>query len=995
MFLGTRVRKLVVAGLLGLGISVAGALARAEGAAEKPATNSAKKHWAYQKPVDPPVPSVKDAGWVKNPVDAFILAKLEEKGLKPAPPADKRTLIRRAYFDLIGMPPTPQDVDTFEADHSPEAFAKVVDKLLADPRYGERWGRYWLDVARYADTKGYVFQEERRYPYAYTYRDYVIRAFNEDLPYDRFLTEQIAADLLPLGDDKRPLAAMGFLTLGRRFLNAKPDIIDDRLDVICRGTMGVTIGCARCHDHKFDPIPIKDYYSLYAIFNNSNEPKDPPLIGEAVHDAAYEAFEKELKKREGELDKFLHDKHAELTTALRTPKQIADYLIAAQFQKPADERDSGKSDLSRFVVGRWKRHLEQAGQKHDTVFAAWRAYAEIPEAEFAQKAPGVIEQFGQGEGKKAIHPLVLKAFAEAPPASMREVAERYGKLLAEFDMPEPLADADQEALRQVLRGNDAPANVQVADIDKVYKRDVRDHVTGLKRKIDELKATNPAAPPRAMALEDAKNIEPQRVFLRGSQGNPGEEVKPHFLTALAGPEPAPFTHGSGRLEFAQSIASKDNPLTARVMVNRVWLHHFGFGIVRTPSDFGTRSDPPTHPELLDHLAMQFMADGWSVKKLHRAMMLTSVYQQSSEVGADAAQRDPQNLLLSHMNRRRLDFEAVRDSLIAVTGNMDTTMGGKSVDITTEPYTRRRTIYAFIDRQNLPGLFRNFDFASPDATSPQRFSTTVPQQSLFMMNSPFAIQETRALLDRNEIKAEPDPAKRIAQLYRILYNRNPSEDETALGTAFIAAEETSGRDVVAWQYGYGEFDESAHRTKQFTALAHFTGGAWQGGPKQPDPKTGWATLNAGGGHPGDDAQHAAIRRWTAPTDATVRISGTIAHPESRGDGVRARIVSSRSGELATLVAFHGESQSVLENVEVKKGDTIDFIVDCRESPEFDSFTWAPTIHVTNAPAIAGNDGPQEWNAATDFGGPAKTQSALSPWEKYAQVLLESNEFVFVD
>jgi hypothetical protein len=995
MVLGTRVRKLVVAGLLGLGISVAGALARAEAAPDKPATNSAKKHWAYQKPVEPPVPSVKDAGWVKNPVDGFILAKLEEKGLKPAPPADKRTLIRRAHFDLIGVPPTPQDVDAFEADKSPEAFAKVVDKLLADPRYGERWGRYWLDVARYADTKGYVFQEERRYPYAYTYRDYVIRAFNEDLPYDRFLTEQIAADLLPLGDDKRPLAAMGFLTLGRRFLNAKPDIIDDRLDVICRGTMGVTIGCARCHDHKFDPIPIKDYYSLYAIFNNSNEPKDPPLIGEAVHDAAYEAFDKELKKREGELDKFLHDKHVELTTALRTPKQIADYLIAAQFQKPTDERDSGKSDLSRFVVGRWKRHLEQAGQKHDMVFAAWRAYAEIPEAEFAQKASAVVEQFGEGEGKKAIHPLVLKAFAENPPASMREVAERYGKLLAEFDKPEPLADADQEALRQVLRGNDAPANVQVADIDKVYKHDVRDQVTGFKRKIEELKATNPAAPPRAMALEDAKNIESQRVFLRGNQGNPGEEVKPHFLTALAGPEPAPFAHGSGRLEFAQSIASKDNPLTARVMVNRVWLHHFGFGIVRTPSDFGTRSDPPTHPELLDHLAVQFMADGWSVKKLHRAMMLTSVYQQSSEVGADAAQRDPQNLLLSHMNRRRLDFEAVRDSLIAVTGNMDTTMGGKSVDITTEPYTRRRTIYAFIDRQNLPGLFRNFDFASPDATSPQRFSTTVPQQSLFMMNSPFAIQETRALLDRNEIKAEPDPAKRIAQLYRILYNRNPSEDEAALGTAFIAAEETSGRDVVAWQYGYGEFDESAHRTKQFTPLAHFTGGAWQGGPKQPDPKTGWATLNAAGGHPGNDAQHAAIRRWTAPTDATVRISGTIAHPESRGDGVRARIISSRSGELATLMAFHGESQSVLENVEVKKGDTIDFIVDCRESSEFDSFTWAPTIHVTNAPAIAGNDGPQEWNAATDFGGPTKTQSALSPWEKYAQVLLESNEFVFVD
>ncbi|MDB5173917.1 MAG: Protein of unknown function (DUF1553)/Protein of unknown function (DUF1549)/Planctomycete, partial [Phycisphaerales bacterium] len=314
---------------------------------------------------------------------------------------------------------------------------------------------------------------------------------------------------------------------------------------------------------------------------------------------------------------------------------------------------------------------------------------------------------------------------------------------------------------------------------------------------------------------------------------------------------------------------------------------------------------------------------------------------------------------------------------------------------TEPFTQRRTIYAFIDRQNLPGLFRNFDFASPDATSPQRFSTTVPQQALFMMNSPFAIQEVKALLERGEIQPEQDPAKRITQLYRILYNRNPSADEITLGTAFIAAEDAGGHDAVAWQNGFGEYDESAHRTKQFTPLAHFTGGAWQGGPKLPDSKTGWVTLSAAGGHPGNDPQHAAIRRWTAPADLAVRISGTLTHPDSRGDGVRARIVSSRSGELASLVAFHGDAQSTLENIEVKKGDTIDFIVDCRESPEFDSFTWSPVIRVTGSPAIAGNDGPKEWNAATDFGGPEKSSRALGPWEKYVQVLLESNEFVFVD
>src|SRR5579864_7089890 len=240
---------------------------------------TSQKFWAFTPPKDSVVPAVKNSSWVKSPIDAFVLDALEAKGLTPAPPAGKRELIRRATFDLTGLPPKPEEVQAFLIDHEPDAFAHVVDLLLASPRYGERWGRHWLDVARYADTKGYVFQEERRYPFAFTYRDWVIRSLNEDLPYDQFLIQQIAADRLPLGEDKRPLAAMGFLTLGRRFLNRQPDIIDDRIDVLCRGTMGLTVACARCHDHKFDPIPTKDYYSLYGVFASSIEPKDPPLIG--------------------------------------------------------------------------------------------------------------------------------------------------------------------------------------------------------------------------------------------------------------------------------------------------------------------------------------------------------------------------------------------------------------------------------------------------------------------------------------------------------------------------------------------------------------------------------------------------------------------------------------------------------------------------------------------------------------------------------------------
>ncbi len=711
---------------------------------------------------------------MKSPIDAFILSRLEDKGLKPAPPADRRTLIRRATFDLIGLPPTPEEVDAFGNDPAPDAFAKVVDRLLNDPRYGERWARHWLDVARYADTKGYVFMEERRYPYAYTYRDYVIRSLNEDKPYDRFLIEQIAADLLPLGDDKRPLAAMGFLTLGRRFLNHIPDIIDDRLDVVCRGTMAVTIGCARCHNHKFDPIPTKDYYSLYAIFNNSPDMKDPPLIGEPEHTPEYEAFQKELVKHQAEIDTFLASKYAELVPPLRSAGQIADYLLSTLLDRIDDRAFMSGLGVNPYVAGRWKDYLRNAAAVHEPVFAAWREYAAIPMAEFAAKSADVTAKLSKLDATHPIHPLVLKEFADSPPASLKEVAERYGKLLASHDQKEPFADADQEALRQILRADGAPANVPKADVTHLFKRDSRDHLTKLKKSLEAFNATNPAAPPRAMALEDSKTIQSQHVFVRGNEGNYGDEVKPHFLTCLAGENPAPFTHGSGRLELAQAIASKDNPLTARVMVNRVWLHHFGFGIVRSPSDFGTRSDPPTHPELLDYMAVQFMKDNWSIKSLHRKIMLSNVYRMASDESPEASQQDPLNLLLSHFNRQRIDFEATRDAALFASGRLDTTLYGRSVDLAADPTSTRRTVYAFIDRQNLPGLFRNFDFASPDATCSRRFNTTVPQQALFMMNSPFFVESAKQVLERPGIAATGDTTKdvtgKITQLYRLLFQQ---------------------------------------------------------------------------------------------------------------------------------------------------------------------------------------------------------------------------------
>jgi hypothetical protein len=591
------------------------------------------RHWAFRPVVKPAVPTVRSSDWLRTPVDAFVLAKLEAKGFASAPPADRRTLIRRLSFDLLGLPPKPEEVQAFEADTDNNAYEKLIDRLLASPHYGERWGRHWLDVARYADTKGYVFTEERRFPYSYTYRDWVIQALNEDLPYDQFIVQQLAADQLPLGKDHRPLAAMGFLTLGRRFLNNKHDVIDDRIDVTMRGLQGLTVGCARCHDHKFDPIPTRDYYSLYGIFASSVEPKEPPLLGVQEQTPQTLAFDAELKKRIDALEKY---------------------------------RAAHKDELA------------------------------------------------SGNAK------------------------------------------------------------------------VREELAVLKNKVNQWRVAGPGSPPRAMSLEDTPTPFNPYVFVRGNPGNSGPQVPRQFLEVLSGAKRKPFTHGGGRLELAHAIASPDNPLTARVMVNRVWQHHFGAGLVRTPGDFGTRGDLPTHPELLDWLAATFVENGWSIKKLHRVILLSSTYQQASVANPRTAEADPENHLLGRMNRRRLEFEPLRDALLAVAGRLENRASGPPVELTTAPFARFRTVYGFIDRQNLPGLLRSFDFASPDTSTAQRYTTTVPQQALFLMNGPFVLEQVHHLAARKDVTEQPNDTARIQWLYWLAYGRSPEPEEVKLGLDFVSA-----------------------------------------------------------------------------------------------------------------------------------------------------------------------------------------------------------------
>ncbi len=815
------------------------------------AADKAKTHWAFQPVRKSPIPTTKDAIWPQTDIDRFILAKLESQDLHPAPIADRRTLQRRATFDLIGLPPTPAEVAAFENDAAPtpQAFATVVERLLASSHYGERWGRYWLDVARYADNKGYIFFEEPSYPWAYAYRDWVIRAFNEDLPYDEFIRQQLAADQLPLGPDKRALAAMGYLTIGGHFMNNVHDIFDDRIDVVSRGLMGLTVTCARCHDHKYDPIPQADYYSLYGVFRSSVEPTVPPLFDRLPETEAYEYYELELAARRHKLDQFLDRKYAELVTAART--RAAEYLMAAFASRDQPSTEDfmlliPEGDIHPLVVQRYWLYLQRSRKQHDPVWAPWHALAALPEAEFAAQSSKLCEGFSAGhDGGPAINPLVAQALSSKPLQTMKEVAERYAELLGQVDKqwqellrqsaaagqpaPAGLNDPQAEQLRQVFYGPEAPANVpRVAGwgvLTLLPDRAAQAEFQKLIKELESWMIRGPQAPQRAMVLVDDVVPYHPRVFLRGNPNRPGNSVPRQFLGFL-NEKAEPFAQGSGRLELARAITDRKNPLTARVFVNRVWQNHFGTGLVRTPSDFGVRSDPPSHPELLDYLAATFMENGWSVKGLHREIMKSAVYQQESSISdlgfrisddeKNATNRrlpntnpkseirnpklgplvDPENRLLRFMPRRRLDFESLRDSLLAVSGMLDLSVGGASVNL--QAGSNRRTVYGFIDRLALPGLLRTFDFPSPDATSGGRDQTTVAPQALYLMNGPLALDCARKVLARPEIAGEKDFSRRIDLLYALLFSRIPTPEDRQLADEFFGPEPVSRESNEAWE-----------------------------------------------------------------------------------------------------------------------------------------------------------------------------------------------------
>lgn len=630
---------------------------------------AATDHWAFQKIADPkpPQPDAIDSDWIKNPIDHFIAHKLRDSEFAPAARAEKRTLIRRATFDLIGLPPTVAEVHEFLADESPRAFARVVDRLLDSPQYGERWGRHWLDLVRYADTNG--ADENHSMPEAWRYRNWVFQKMNEDLPLDEFIVQQLAGDLLPVPDDEKAagdlLAATGMLVIGPKMLAEQDkqkmliDIVDEQLDTVGRTMLGLTLGCARCHDHKFDPISAEDYYALAGIFYSTK------TMAHTGHVAQW----------------------------LERPRPSKDIAV-----KRAPYQTRYDNENAKLIVMREEKGRDDPAYDRDAL--------------------------------KKQEKLVETLTKEIPP----------------YEMVMAVQDRTPTDLAVHIRGN---------------------HLT-----------LSPEVVPRAM---------------------------PQILTNVhAGPKIG--NDASGRLELANWIASSDNPLTARVMANRIWMWHFGTALARSPSNFGLQAAPPTHPELLDWLAQNLIRNDWSLKQMHRLIMASATYQMNSLAIAADEERDPENRLWRRQNRRRLDAEPIRDSILFVGGELDLAVGNKAA----KTDSKRRAVYLQVNRSALYEMFSTFDYVEPATHIEQRPTTVIPQQSLFMMNSPMVMQQAenfaKQLLQEDTKDTSDQTRDRITSAFERSFSRRPLEQEVRRAEQFLSAAEAELSAV----------DDFDHRERQLQA-----------------------------------------------------------------------------------------------------------------------------------------------------------------------------------
>jgi hypothetical protein len=804
-------------------------------------------HWSFQPLRHPSPPTVKNVAWVRNPIDRFILAKLEAEGIAPAAPADRRTLIRRVAYDLIGLPPTPDEVEAFVIDRSPDAYEKVVDRLLASPHYGERWARHWMDLARYAETDGHEFDFDK--PGAYEYRDYLIRAFNADLPYDQFVREQIAGDLLPhprldpVAHNNESILATAFFCLGEGthspvdLLVDEANRIDNQIDVLSKTFLGLSIGCARCHDHKFDPISTKDYYALsgylksarYDVVNLNEPQRNHPGIAELEQvNAQLEAV------AAGDLP------------AAKPFRLLPGQSLYADFTG-ATWRECGGWAAAGAAFGLGPRraalviHATPGADPQiqtlggpgvaDSGYLSGRLHGTLRSPTFTLTKPFIFYHMA---GQDVEVNLIIDGFQRirAPiygglKIGLNDLAQLhwYGQDVRKWLGHRAYIEFVDRSEGRIITdavvfsdGGDPPADQKIAARTVgLHGGDPTAHHADLAPLLERRRALEARLPqPRwAMALADGTG-ENDRVHIRGNAATLGVEVPRRFLEVCSGAnQPEPLA-GSGRLELADRMIAASDPLLPRVMVNRIWQHHFGEGIVRSPDDFGIMGQPPTHPELLDWLATEFVRQGWSIKKLHRLILLSNAYQMSSIGDAKGERLDPTDRLLHRMPVRRLEAEAIRDAVLTVSGRLDPTLYGPSVMPYLTPFMQgrgrpdrsgpldgdgRRSLYIGVRRNFLTPFFTAFDYPVPFTTIGRRTVSNVPAQALAMMNNPFVVEQAGVWAKRTLAEPGLTPEQRIGRMYLTAFSRPPTAAEVSRLTAFLHEQDRlygKTDDLRSWQ-----------------------------------------------------------------------------------------------------------------------------------------------------------------------------------------------------
>ncbi|HUB28953.1 MAG TPA: PSD1 and planctomycete cytochrome C domain-containing protein [Terracidiphilus sp.] len=797
-------------------------------------TEKQREFWSFQplKKVTPPAIEDKQlAHWAKTPIDHFILAGLHQAGLTPAPEADRRTLIRRATFDLIGLPPTEEEVEAFERDKSGDAWEKVVDRLLASPRYGERWGRHWLDVARYSedDVRGLDPKRRGYMPFsgAYRYRDWVIKSFNSDLPYDRFITMQLAGDKLPAKTDAERddnLTATTYLGAGpwvwdqAEPVQGRADERNERVDAVTRGLLGLTVACARCHNHKYDPIAQRDYYKIVSIFASSTY-KDYPVVSAAQSTA----YDKKVVE-EANLRADLRDDTSNLSKQLAGAyaMRTSEYLQAAWrvlgTQKKTVEEVSSSAKLDPEVVQRWVDYLPK---EHGYPYLNdWKAMMASPDSSAAQ-----VKDLADAFEKTLLRVRKQGLEVERENEVIRNKNDVPRFLLIDtnpgkFDTFDEFCPGCELELK-ALPTDEAKLYQEIfvaqsGEQEEKFKPGVlsfsgwalmrrlgqpfQEYITAQQKQIEALDKEIKDSPyPYVNGMEDKAKPVDVNLNIRGNPHSLGPVIQRGFLTVLSPADEKPYSDGSGRLQFAEDIAR--HPLAARVIVNRIWKWNFGTGIVNTPDNFGTMGDKPSNPELLEYLASEFVAHGQSIKWLQREILLSAVYRTSTEESAAAHDKDGGNRLYSHFNRQRLDAEELRDSMLFVAGDLNLKeTSGPSSDFS--PTNLRRTVYCKVSRYRLNNYLMIFDFPNPSFTAEQRFSSNVPLQQLYFMNNPFVFDQAGVLSKR--VESEPTEDAQITKAYEYLFQRKPTADELALGKKFIETTPekpgytVTGEPVTAWR-----------------------------------------------------------------------------------------------------------------------------------------------------------------------------------------------------